>query len=372
MALHAHPTIPSDLTPMQAFDSDTGILHATLSDAPTLTLQYWVTKRLILPEFMQDRQEASYDVLYFTPFSTEAAWTRLYPENPILNTISVRLNETTPPFFPSLASSMSTSPTPATPPTYSYPSNKKVDPTTALIALMNQSLQQNAAIMAQIHSSPPLLSALQPLMSYLYKPQIPPFPKWDGTPPKTPIFLAQVTTYKAEAFYARVHDWTCTTPASRKLSVAIISHILASLPLSISSMLLNDARFTSDGITMLSLLITHLNPSSSKNLLLVISDLTRLNMQLGESSIDYMSRVRGISQRMQGITIERIIPIFAITSIDHDRYPCVKSRYLTGDVALVNYDLLELRGLLSSKEARQRALGIPSAPPHLPLSPMVC
>ena len=167
--------------------------------------------------------------------------------------------------------------------------------------------------MSQIHSSPYPPPSPQPSLSYQHKTQLPPFPKWDGTPPKTPIFLAQVTTYKAEAFYARVHDWTCTTPASRKLSVAIISHILASLLLSISSMLLNDARFTSDGITMLSLLITHLNPSSSKNLLLVISDLTRLNMQLGKSNIDYMPRVRGISQRMQGITIEHIITLLPFT-----------------------------------------------------------
>ena len=43
-----------------------------------------------------------------------------------------------------------------------------------------------------------------------------------------------------------------------------------------------------------------------------------------------MSRVRDISQRMQGITIEHIVPLFAIVSIDHDRYPGVKSLYLTG------------------------------------------
>ena len=161
--------------------------------------------------------------------------------------------------------------------------------------------------MAQIHSSPPLLSALQPLMSYLYKPQIPPFPKWDGTPPKTPIFLAHITTHKAEAFYAGVHDWTCTTLASQQISVAISSDVLASLLSSISSMFLYDARFASYGIAMLSFLLTHPNPSSRGNLLLSISDLTRLNMQLDESSIDYMSRVRWISQRMQGITIKCII-----------------------------------------------------------------
>ena len=90
-------------------------------------------------------------------------------------------------------------------------------------------------------------------------------------------------------------------------------------------MFLNDARFVSYGITMLSSLLTHLNPSSNRNLPLVISDLTRLEMRLGKSSIDYMSRVRGISQIMQGVTIDHIIPLFDIASLDHDRYPGVKS-----------------------------------------------
>ena len=85
-------------------------------------------------------------------------------------------------------------------------------------------------------------------------------------------------------------------------------------------------------------------------------------MRLGESSINYMSRVRGIAQRMHGVTIDPIIPLFAIASLNHKRYPGVKSCYLAGDIALVNFDLLQLRGLLSSEETRQRALGITATP----------
>ena len=70
-------------------------------------------------------------------------------------------------------------------------------------------------------------------------------------------------------------------------------------------------------------LLTHLNPSSRENLLIAISDLPRLDMGLVESSIDYMSRVRGISQCMHGITMDNIIPIFEIESLDHGRYPGV-------------------------------------------------
>ena len=131
-------------------------------------------------------------------------------------------------------------------------------------------------------------------------------------------------------------------------------------------MFLNDAIFASDRIAMLSSLLTHLNPSAIKNPLLAISDLTRLDMRLGESSIDYKSRVQGISQHMQGIKMKRIILLFAIDLLDHYRYPGVNSRYLAGDFTLVNCDLLKLRGLLSSKETRQRALGVPSARGSIP------
>ena len=82
-----------------------------------------------------------------------------------------------------------------------------------------------------------------------------------------------------------------------------------------------------------------------------------------KSSIDHMLRVRGISQRMQGLTIDHIIPLFTITSLDHDQYPGVKSRYLAGDTALVNCDLPQFSGILSREETRQYALVIPNAPP---------
>ena len=184
---------------------------------------------------------------------------------------------------------------------------------------MNQSFQQNATMSAQLNYRPSPQPAQQPSPSYQFKPQIPPFTKWYGKTPKTSLLLAKIATYKAYAFYAGVNDWTRTTQTNRQLSVVISSNMLASLSSSISSIFLNDAIFASEVIAMLYSLLTHLNPSFRENLLLEISYLTRLEMRLGESSIDYMSRVRGISQRMQGIKIDHIILFFAITSIDHDR-----------------------------------------------------
>ena len=96
-------------------------------------------------------------------------------------------------------------------------------------------------------------------------------------------------------------------------------------------MFLNGTRLASDGITMLPSLLTHINPSSNKNLLVAISDLTRLEMRLGELNIDYMSRVHVIAQQMHGVTIDRICPLFATLSRDHERYPGAKSCPMTQD-----------------------------------------
>ena len=56
-----------------------------------------------------------------------------------------------------------------------------------------------------------------------------------------------------------------------------------------------------------------------------------------------------------------IIPLFSISSLDQDCYPGVKSCYLTGDATLVNCNLTDLSGLLSSKETRQQALRLTSS-----------
>ena len=75
-----------------------------------------------------------------------------------------------------------------------------------------------------------------------------------------------------------------------------------------------------------------------------------------------MSRVCGIAQRTNGVKIYRIIPLFTIESLDHERHTGVKSRYLVGYTALVNCDVLQISGLLSSEETGQRALGINALP----------
>ena len=124
-------------------------------------------------------------------------------------------------------------------------------------------------------------------------------------------------------------------------------------------MFLNNTRFSSDGIANISHLLTELKPSSIENLIVFISDITRLNMVLDKKSIDYMIRVRSISQRLEGVSMEKIIPLFAIARLYHDWYPGVKSRYLVVAPALVNCELLGISGILSRKYTEEKNLGLP-------------
>ena len=61
--------------------------------------------------------------------------------------------------------------------------------------------------------------------------------------------------------------------------------------------------------------------------------------------------------------MDKIIPLFTIASLDHDRYPRVKSRYLVGNAALKNCNLLDLSVLLPSEETCQKDLGLTRSTP---------
>ena len=75
-----------------------------------------------------------------------------------------------------------------------------MDPTVELIALMQQSLQKNATMIAYINSRSSPYQPQTQLLSYQFKPQRPPFPKWYGTLQTTPLLLEQIKMYKAEPF----------------------------------------------------------------------------------------------------------------------------------------------------------------------------
>ena len=179
--------------------------------------------------------------------------------------IPARLTIMDPLPIPSRSSLMSISPAPEIPPSHNSPSNTLVDPTTALISLMYQTLQQNVTLMAHLQNHPSTPPVQLTSISPIYKPHLSPFPKWYGALPTTPLFLTQVATYKSEAYYSVVHDWTRKTKANihPSVPVPISSDVLASLLREVLSIFLNNTRFDPDRIAMFYHLLTHLNPSSS-------------------------------------------------------------------------------------------------------------
>ena len=66
---------------------------------------------------------------------------------------------------------------------------------------------------------------------------------------------------------------------------------------------------------------------------------------------------------MRGVLTKKTIALFAIASLDHDRYPGMKSQCLAGNPALVNCNLLDFNSLIYSEDIRQQALGLLSSTP---------
>ena len=80
-------------------------------------------------------------------------------------------------------------------------------------------------------------------------------------------------------------------------------------------------------------------------------------MSLVEYIIDYMSHVQGVSQRLQGIYMDKIISLFATSRLYHDHYPGIESRFLAWEQAIITCGLLDIVGLLYSDETQQQSLG---------------
>ena len=135
--------------------------------------------------------------------------------------------------------------------------------------------------------------------------------------------------------------------------------MLPYLPRALSSKFWNDDCFASNGISILSHHMSHLKQSPSDNLVLDINELNHLDILLNETIIYCMSYIRGVSQWLQVISMDKIIPLLVITNLDYDRYPGIKSWYLAGYPTLFHRNILSLGGLLLSKETRQQALVFP-------------
>ncbi len=72
----------------------------------------------------------------------------------------------------------------------------------------------------------------------------------------------------------------------------------------------------------------------------------------------YMARVRGFEGRLHGVTIDDIMPMFAILGMHHDQYSGLLARYTSGEPAIVNATIAEIERLMLDGDSRRRAMGI--------------
>ena len=83
-----------------------------------------------------------------------------------------------------------------------------------------------------------------------------------------------------------------------------------------------------DGFRMLADFLSHLRANTSSDRLSAIRSLVALDTNQSDTSSSYMARVRGIGDRLQGLSLEEFLPLIAIAHMDNERYPGITARYL--------------------------------------------
>ena len=87
---------------------------------------------------------------------------------------------------------------------------------------------------------------------------------------------------------------------------------------------------------MLTNFLKHRWPQSTVDCLFAIDDLVCLNMRPGESSGEFMARLRIIEVRLQGMTIDEVLPLIAMSNTNQDLHPALMTQYIQGDTSVVN------------------------------------
>ena len=98
------------------------------------------------------------------------------------------------------------------------------------------------------------------------------------------------------------------------------------LPAAQLNQFLSRPEYVNRGFEMLHHLILHLNPSRPEHRLNDVRSLAAINMSSTETTSSYMLRIRTISNRLPGIQIDTLFPLFTIMGLDNERFGgiCVK------------------------------------------------
>ena len=115
---------------------------------------------------------------------------------------------------------------------------------------------------------------------------------------------------------------------------------------------LNNNKYTGDGIAMIASLVEKISPSRPENRLQDVRDLSSLEQGSQESTSSYMSRVRGFATRLQGVTIDDLMPLFTLIGMNHDQYSGLLARFTSGEPAIVNATTSDLERLVIEEDSR--------------------
>ena len=226
--------------------------------------------------------------------------------------------------------------------------------------LLQQLIQQNATTAAAMQS----FATSQASIAALQLPKAPTtkFPTWDGKQSSVPLLLARIENYKGDPFFAHVTVWSTTISGTEQQSRRIFTDMFAALPPAKCHQFLNNPTYVNNGFGMLSAFIDYLNPSNPEHRLHDIREVSRLDQGANESTATYLSRVRGFANRLAGVSMDSVMPLFAILGMDHSKYDGLLSRFTSGDASVVGADLPTLEHLMMGEDRRKEAMGITSAP----------
>jgi hypothetical protein len=99
----------------------------------------------------------------------------------------------------------------------------------------------------------------------------PSFPKWDGNINSVANFLACIDTFKKHKYFNNITDWTKSNPFVEEESLHIRTGMFDKLTEAELSTFINDSCYDTDGIAILDMLLTKLNPTDPTNQLNVLN-----------------------------------------------------------------------------------------------------
>ncbi len=113
---------------------------------------------------------------------------------------------------------------------------------------------------------------------------------------------------------------------------------------------------------MLTAFVDMIRPSTSTARLSAVWDLVSLSQGSQQGPSKFIAQYRRFASALGQVTVQDLLPLFALVSMDQDRYDGMVFWYTAGDPTVLGADLALLETLMCDKESRkQGALGVDAA-----------